>query len=566
MKRGYKNRIDQPIKNRVEDKLDISQYQEGLINYLNECETPMTISIQGEWGSGKTSLMNLIDNALDDKRNKIIRINTWNYSLFEDADVAFAVFNDLMSAIQAEINDDTVSKSFQQHKEKIWKIGKAVGKAVAAKYVANAAAGSIDELDIFSSKNLEDIKNDISKSIQEYLKKKKDFKLIFLVDDLDRLKPELAIVVLEILKNLFDLKGCIFVLAIDYEVVVKGLKGKFGSYEENEREYRQFFEKIIQLPFSMPVENYSLDNYLYEQLSSIDYFSSKNYLSRDPLNKPLEYLSTICRLTVGKNPRAIKRVVNYISLTEKIVEAKKRENKGKENKLKELQFFLISVQVAYPQVYSQLMKSANFPEWSEQEFEYTNELDWEKLEIKDDLIDEEWERALYKCIDNTKNKFLIKKASNILICFNKTKEYFGQEFISQEIKNMVKVSSVTSATENQVETTDSSYEEIWKAIHEKIKEIDGTRKGRYSNSVSLIKDYITYSITLNKLKTKVTIQYQKNRGASHWESFKNLYPEHDVQSNKKVELKIDENYKYPVELSLALEKLISETKSKIESI
>ena len=41
--------------------------------------------------------------------------------------------------------------------------------------------------------------------------------------------------------------NCVFVLAIDYDVVVKGLESKFGKKtEENEREFRSFFDKIIQ--------------------------------------------------------------------------------------------------------------------------------------------------------------------------------------------------------------------------------------------------------------------------------------------------------------------------------
>ena len=76
------------------------------------------------------------------------------------------------------------------------------------------------------------------------------------VDDLDRIDPEDAVSILELLKNIFNIKDCVFVLAIDYQVVVKGLKEKFGEpTPENEWEFRSFFDKIIQLPFC--VWNYS---------------------------------------------------------------------------------------------------------------------------------------------------------------------------------------------------------------------------------------------------------------------------------------------------------------------
>ena len=65
------------------------------------------------------------------------------------------------------------------------------------------------------------------------------------------------------LKIYLILKDCVFVLAIDYQVVVKGLVGKFGKpTPENEWEFRAFFDKIIQLPFSMPMGNYDIANYV----------------------------------------------------------------------------------------------------------------------------------------------------------------------------------------------------------------------------------------------------------------------------------------------------------------
>ena len=79
--------------------------------------------------------------------------------------------------------------------------------------------------------------------------------VIVFVDDLDRLNPPVAAEIPELLKNIFCINDCISVLAIDYEVVVKGLEPKFGKLtDKNEREFRSFFDKIIQVPFSLTVE------------------------------------------------------------------------------------------------------------------------------------------------------------------------------------------------------------------------------------------------------------------------------------------------------------------------
>ena len=52
--------IDVPRKHTQDDLFGIQVYQNALIRYVKLTDTPITIALQGEWGSGKTSLMNLL--------------------------------------------------------------------------------------------------------------------------------------------------------------------------------------------------------------------------------------------------------------------------------------------------------------------------------------------------------------------------------------------------------------------------------------------------------------------------------------------------------------------------
>lgn len=44
-----------------DDRLGVDRYYEGLAHFIIECETSMTLSIQGDWGTGKTTALNLIE-------------------------------------------------------------------------------------------------------------------------------------------------------------------------------------------------------------------------------------------------------------------------------------------------------------------------------------------------------------------------------------------------------------------------------------------------------------------------------------------------------------------------
>ena len=74
--------IDVPRKHTQADLFGIQVYQNALIRYVKLTDTPITIALQGEWGSGKTSLMNLLKyNLCDTEEGQYfpIWINTWQY-------------------------------------------------------------------------------------------------------------------------------------------------------------------------------------------------------------------------------------------------------------------------------------------------------------------------------------------------------------------------------------------------------------------------------------------------------------------------------------------------------
>jgi len=78
--------IDVPRKHTQEDLFGIQVYQDALIEYVELTDTPITIALQGEWGSGKTSLMNLLKYNLCDRDGAPyfpVWINTWQYSLMK---------------------------------------------------------------------------------------------------------------------------------------------------------------------------------------------------------------------------------------------------------------------------------------------------------------------------------------------------------------------------------------------------------------------------------------------------------------------------------------------------
>ena len=81
--------VDEPVKPGATDNLDISIHSKSLVDFISNTGTPLTVGIQGEWGSGKTSLINTIHFAFEKQDTvKQIWINSWEYSLLSTPEEA----------------------------------------------------------------------------------------------------------------------------------------------------------------------------------------------------------------------------------------------------------------------------------------------------------------------------------------------------------------------------------------------------------------------------------------------------------------------------------------------
>ena len=90
---------DKPTISLGEDSFGVEQYIKGLNDFIMDCNTPMTIAIQGDWGSGKTSMMNMIREQLGDK---VVTtwFNTWQYSQFNmQEELTISMMCNLLSAL-----------------------------------------------------------------------------------------------------------------------------------------------------------------------------------------------------------------------------------------------------------------------------------------------------------------------------------------------------------------------------------------------------------------------------------------------------------------------------------
>ena len=277
--------------------------------------------------------------------------------------------------------------------------------------------------------------------------------------------------ILELLKNLFDLEHCVFVLAIDYNVVIKGLKPKFGELtSQNEREFRSFFDKIIQLPFSMPVASYTIDTFLMKALNSIAYLTTEEQQNEELIAD----LSEVAQLSVGTNPRSLKRLTNTLSLIALINQCKAQQSREQDASeeasdeldsfTKKISFSMVCIQIAFPTIYNLLLEEPDFKSWGNALASRLKAPKIDFFEMEPALrmtgeFDKEWKRALFRICQ--KEAFLQQNAFKLLRFFNKLAQMINNdEKLGERISQVLDLSAITSIKANTPKITSFDLEKL----------------------------------------------------------------------------------------------------------
>ena len=295
------------------DRLKFGRYVNPLVDILTnpQAETPFTIGIFGTWGSGKTTLLNMLDEALErDHADKFVRVhfNPWIHRGEPNLLVP------LLHALHDTLEVDKKHRFVESAK----KIGNVLLKLGAGVFLKSVTAGqvSLEGLEKLEQSYLRErgaVESELRR-LHGTLQAEADAisnngaSLIFFVDDLDRCDPAQIIDLLEAIKIFLDLRHVFVVLAVDKEVIDRGIEVKYSKFKFGEKRQAalgaEYLEKMVQLPLQL------------FPLRETQVLSFMRALA--PPKAVMEHEELLARLLLP-NPRKIKRVLNILSVADAIL-------------------------------------------------------------------------------------------------------------------------------------------------------------------------------------------------------------------------------------------------------
>lgn len=250
-----------PFEHDALERKPLVVFLSGLIARLSG---PFVLALDSPWGTGKTTLIKMLQADLRLKDFECVHFNAWQVDYVTDPLVA------LVAAVDdIRLSHKGAETKFRSHLKTARKITSAVAKrgviavakaatlggleldkeyeAVAAE-VAGGLAG--DAVDAFQKEKaaLKKFRVEVEKAVEQLSSAGRKSTLVFFIDELDRCRPTFAIEMLERIKHLFDLPNIVFVLSIDKTQLKASTAAVYGTGIDAQEYLRRF----IDLEFGIP--------------------------------------------------------------------------------------------------------------------------------------------------------------------------------------------------------------------------------------------------------------------------------------------------------------------------
>ncbi|MDF2784231.1 MAG: P-loop protein [Pantoea eucrina] len=225
----------------------------------NSDDHSLVLAIDDQWGNGKTTFLKMWETELSkDDKLQVIYFDAFKSDYQEDAFLA------LSSAIYTKIEEPEDKIKYMEAAKNV---GKFLLKASVKIGLRAATLGIVKETDL---EGIEDatssvIEEPIEQLIENKLKsaeKEEELiqhfkntitelaanrKVIFIIDELDRARPDFSLDLLEKMKHVFNTKNLYFVLAVNKEQYLHIINKRYGNIDSD-----TYLSKFIHFWFALP--------------------------------------------------------------------------------------------------------------------------------------------------------------------------------------------------------------------------------------------------------------------------------------------------------------------------
>ena len=299
----------------AKDLLMRKQYADVLTQIVKHAEDGFTLSINADWGYGKTTFVKMWEAMLQSNEYKTIYFNAWESDFV--ADPMMALIDGLRNGFETE----DLPKEHLQKVKAFWKTATKLVQLVPQYRIVGEIAEAIQEGIGECTEDNDELQKctSIKQLVYTFRKQLSDFaktideqkQLIVFVDELDRCRPDYAVQMLERIKHFFAIDNIIFVLSIDKTVICESIKSIYGDINTE-----GYLRRFIDLEFDLPEPDIDLfAKTLFEQKEIGKYFTTYyDAISGEQRDERLKSTLIDCFLSQSTSLRDVEKYYSRLEI------------------------------------------------------------------------------------------------------------------------------------------------------------------------------------------------------------------------------------------------------------
>ena len=311
----------------IDPILDFNLYSNAIVNIIKNSHPKFSIGVFGDWGTGKTTLINSVDKVLQTDRDLVkIRLEASRYKreMFPLA----SLLKSIAYTLPADKEFENLKQKLETSAINFLKRTPDILTSIISKYASEEDEISHEMINTFKKELNSKIQliaeldrdsiyfdgfREINKEIKNLREDNPAFRIVIFVDDLDKCSPGKAFEILEMIRVFHDIEGFIYVIGLSHDMIVK--LSKVGN-SESSIDGERYIKKLIQVPITLPKWSNQDIIKLVKDLIKKGMIHDK---FKDIVDKNIELIS----VAIDNNPREIKRFLNNFFVACEIFSGKK---------------------------------------------------------------------------------------------------------------------------------------------------------------------------------------------------------------------------------------------------
>jgi hypothetical protein len=361
----------------LEDLLERKDAVENISNMIASTNEPFVMSLNANWGAGKTTFIKLLKANLSLKHD----IESIYFSAWEDdfsKEPLISILGELNKFIEEKYKiPNEITTKFNKTK----KLGGQILKRGLPAFIKGSTAGLLDIdkgyesaigamteqitselIDNYSKDKL--ITESFKESMKDLFKKINSNKpFVFFIDELDRCRPLYAIELLERIKHIFGIDNLIFILSIDKIQLSESIKSQYGNIDTN-----NYLKRFIDLEYNL--QNPNIDKFcdkLFSKFNLIHTLETKNIKIQYSKYHYIEFLKFLVH-TFKLSLRQVEQIFIHLDIIFKTIQANLYESH-----FRVIVFFVILKSYDYTIYFNVINKSIQIDDIKEIKFDAKNE-------------------------------------------------------------------------------------------------------------------------------------------------------------------------------------------------